>query len=451
MIFIRGADVFTTGCNSRFWGAKDFHWVVGAGREYRPYGVYSYVVGTSMVLYSVSNGGEGVVVRGILVTGHNRVTIHIVHSYGRVNVHAITIFSRTSHATHRIVCTSRTYLVKPTTSGRDCLGVSGVVGTTERRRTSTVRPNCNFLSRGTSFTHQYGRRKVVFVNPTTRAVRTVNSGVTTHGHVVTTNIPMIPNARRPLRDTRRTMHVYGRVNCPIVLGTSVKNNNGKVELVRDRSRIIRTCGATHSRSVSSFKSSAICLRGFIRRPRRVRFRVLNSGRNGMVRLFSHRYSIRHHGRGVMRRDPSPFLAPRLHRRVKRGTMTTTETIGCSKTKAVRFLISGGHGFCFLRVGAHLRIRRPVARRIINISLIGRRVHVTGSRILRLGRRRLCRHNRTVRYHVYTRSARGGFVPSPNVVGRLARPGNVNMHVSDCICRKCRVPIFCSPVVNGLVI
>lgn len=386
----------------------------------------------------------------MLVTGENRVTLHIVHSYQRVKLLAITIFSRTSHASRRITCTSRTCPVKPTITGRDCLGVRGIVTATGQYNTSTVRPNCNFLSRGSRFTHHYGRRKVVFVNPTTRAVRTVNSGVTTHGQVVTTNMPIIPKARRPLRDTRRTIHVYGRVNCPIVLGTSVNNNNGNVHLVRGRDRIIRTCGATHSRSVSSFKSSAICLRGFIRRPRRVRFRVLNSGRNGIVRLFSHRYSIRHHGRGIMRRDPSPFLAPRLHQRVKRGTITTTGTMGCSNTNAVRFLMSGGHQFCFLRVGAHLRMRRPVARRIMNISLIGRRVHVTGSRILRLGRRRLFRHNRTVRYHVYTRSARGGFVPSPNIVGRLARPGKVNIHVSDCICSNCRVPVCCSPVVNGLV-
>lgn len=388
---------------------------------------------------------------GILVTGQNRVTIEIVHSYHRVKVQSITIFSRTSQATHRILCTSRTILVKPTTSGSDCLGVRGVVQTTGRRGISTVRPKCNFLSRGTSFTHQYGRRKVIFVNPSTRAVRTVKSGVSTHGQVVSTNIPIIPNARRPLRSIKRTYQIYQRVNFPIVLGTSVKNNKGKVHLVRGRRRIRRTCGTTHSRSLSSFNSSAICLRGCIRKPRRVRFRVLNSGCKGIIRLYRHRYSIRHHGRGVIRRDPSPFVAPRLQGRVNRGTITTTGTISCSNTKAVRFLISGRHGFCFLRVGAHLRIRRPVARRILKLSLMGRRLHVTSGRPLRVQRRSVSRHKRTVRYQVYTRSATGGFVPSPNVVHRLARPGKVKIQVSDCICRNCRVPICCSPVVNGLVI
>lgn len=386
----------------------------------------------------------------VLITGHKRVTIEMVHSYQRVRVTDVTIFSRTSHATGRILCTSRTCYVNPTTSGRDCLGVRGVLRITGVYRTSTVRPKCNFLSRGTAFTHHYRRRKVVFVNPGPRAVRTVKSGVTTHVGVVRTNIPMIPNARRGLGDIRRTMRLYGRVNCPMVLGTSVNNNKGKVQLVRGTGRMRRTCAATGDRSLSSFKSSAMCLRGFIRRPRRVRFRVLNSGRNGMVRLYRHRYSMRHHGRGVMRRDPSMFMAPRLHGSVNRGTMTTTGTIGCVNTKAVRFLMSGRHGCCFLRVGAHLRMRRPVARRIIKMSLMGRRVGMTSGRILGLGRRSVGRHKRTVRYHVYTRSARVGFVPDPKIVGRVARPGNVNMHVSDCMCRKCRVPVCCSPVVNGLV-
>lgn len=385
------------------------------------------------------------------MTGHNRVTIEIVHSYQRVRVADVTVFSRTSQATGRILCTSRTCYMNPSTSGRDCLGVRGVVRITGTGRTSTVRPKCKFLSRGTTFTQHYRRRNVVFVNPGPRAVRTVNSGVSTHVGVVRTKIPIIPNARRGLGDIRRTIRLYGGVNCPIVLGTSVNNNKGKVHLVRDTRRIRRTCAATGDRSLSSFNSSAICLRGFIRRPRRVRFRVLNSGRKGMVRLYRHRYSIRHHGRGVIRRAPSIFIAPRLQGSVKRGTITTTGTIGCVNTKAVRFLMSGRHGCCFLRVGAHLRIRRPVARRMVNMSLMGRRVGMTSKRILRLGRRSVGRHKRTVRYHVYTRSARVGFVPDPKVVGRVARPGNVKIHVSDCICRKCRVPVCCSPVVNGLVI
>lgn len=389
-----------------------------------------------------------VVVGGVLMTGHNRVTVHVFHAYQIVGVTAMTVCAQMSHKTLRIHCTRRTCYVSSSPRSASCLGPRGVLRVTGGAKT-TVRPNCNFLSRGTSFTHHYRRRKIVFVNPDTSVVTQVNVGARTQGVVERTNLPVIPNARRPIRNVTRTGGMTTRINCPVVLGTLTNNNKGKVQLIHSRRRIRVTLHLSRSRTKASFKGSTICVRGCVRGPRRVRIRVLNSGCKGMVRLCRHRYSVRQQGRGMVRRSPSPFIGRRAQGQVLGITMRTYEGVKCCDTKALRFVVSGSRGFCFLRVGAQLRMRRPMARRYANISLMHSVVLITTNGHLPCRRRSVRFENTTVRYHVCTRSPRGGFVPSPKIVAIHRTPRKHGIHLSDTTCTKFRISLRCSPVVTGL--
>lgn len=299
--------------------------------------------------------------RGVLVTGEKRVTIQIVHTYERVKVHAITICSRTSGSTLRARLTSRTIYVNPTPSTRDCLGVRGVVDTALISNTSTVRPKFKFLSRGDGFTRLYRRYGVACVKPSSGIVDTLKGGSITEGAVIRTNIPIVPKDGGPICAMRRNRGVTNRVNCPVVIGTTLNNKKGKVHITRAPSRFRTDFRATRGRTRVTFKSKAVCLRRFMRRPHRVRFRVLTSGCKGIIRLKRESYSVREGRRGVVRRSPSRTLAPRLERGVKRTTIGTTGTTRCAGTKAVRFLLRGDKTFCFVRVGAEVRMRRPMAR------------------------------------------------------------------------------------------
>lgn len=323
------------------------------------------------LLRSYAGIGRNFVFSGILVTGHKRITIHIVHTYHSVNVGAITICSATSTSTLRIRLTSRTCYVNNPHLTRDCLGSSTILAYTIGSKTGTVRPNCNFFSRGTDFIHSYSGCNLTFINPSTGIVSDVNSGSTTHQATTTTNIPVIPNYSL-LGDPRRTATRTRHVNYPILVGTHTNNNNHNVHGIRHIRSTTGTFVRTHTRNRTIFNSNRYCVRGFITPTRRIRIRVVTSGRNRIFSLNRHRYSIRHHGRGLVRRDPTPYLSKRssVHTHVRGTTHSLTHTINCRKTNAVRFLCSSSNGFCFVRVGAHLRIRRPIARFIASASLIG---------------------------------------------------------------------------------
>lgn len=97
------------------------------------------------------------------------------------------------------------------------------------------------------------------------------------------------------------------------------------------------------------------------------------------------------------------------------------------------------------------MRRPMARFISNMSLVGRRIYVTTNRPLDIRRGSVRVHNRTVRYEVGTRSPRERFVPYPNGVASLRLPNKGKVHISATICGSCTVPPCCSSVVTGVVI
>lgn len=305
---------------------------------------------------------------GVLVTGQNRVTMEVVHTYHRVNVDAMTVCSRTSGSSLRIRLTSRDCYMNNGHITSDCLGVPTVLAITIRDNTRTVRPNCKLLSRGTGFISLYRRYGVGFVNPSSRVVGLLNSGSGTEGAVHTTNIPMAPNYS-VIRDIRRTGRRTRGVNFPLLVGTHSNNNKGNVHHISSVRRFRRTFLSTSDRTRSTFNSNTYCVRGFVRPMGRVRVRLLYSGCNGVIYLNRHRYSIREGGRGVVRRDPDPTLSRGAHGRVVVTTIGTTGTIGCIGTNAIRFLLSVSGGFCFVRVGAHLRIRRNIARVMANLSVI----------------------------------------------------------------------------------
>lgn len=356
-----------------------------------------------------------------------------------------------SHRTLRIRLTSRTIYVNRTPDRGDCLGVPGVVTTTLAHGTDTVRPNCNFLTRGTHFTRVYTSRRVIFIKPSPRTVHGVNSGSATGRAVRQINIPAIPNDSNLLVSRARTCQVTTRVNCPIVVGTATNNNKQKVHLIRARTSVDGTFVTTRNRTRTTFNGPNMCLRGFIRQPHRVRFRVLTSDCNGIIRLNRQSYSVRQQRRGLLRRTPDPVLATRRQRGVNSTTILTTGTVGCINTNAIRFLMSNRNGFCFVRVGAHVRMRRPIARVVAKVSLVTTRLQITRKSGLPFARRRVRFQNRTVRYHVGTRSPSRGFHPGPNHVGNCLTPNNVKIEVSSRICASCRVPPCCSSLVNGLVI
>lgn len=387
----------------------------------------------------------------MLVTGEKRVTIQVVHTYRRLKVRAITICSRTSHRTLRARLTARTVYVNPTGTDSSCLGVADVLDTTIIAKTRTVRPNFKFLSRGDTFTAVYRRVGVQFVKPSSAVVSLVNGGTGTHGAVVTTSMPIAPKDRNCVSSCRRTIMRTRGVNCPIVLGTTTNNKNGKVQGICRRGKLRTTFDRTGTRTGTTFKSSDVCLRGVVAPTHRVRIRVLNSSFKGIIRLNRHSYSLRHGRRGILRRDPSAFVSRRAHGTVKSITVQTTGRINCAGTKAVRFLISARRQFCFVRVGAHVRIRRPMARVTANVSVMGRRLHVTDNRPLSFARSRIIVANRAVRYHVGTRGPTLNFHPSSKGVSCLFLPDNKGkLHIRDTVCNKCVVPPFCSSVVTGVV-
>lgn len=369
-----------------------------------------------------------------MITGHNRVTVHMFHTLARLKVPAINMCTRRSRNSIRHFGTSRTCLIKgnggPVST---CLSVRSLVHVTGSSNTSNVRPKCNFLSRGVSFTEHYRRRNVGFVNPSLRRLSVFNSGVGTGITTIRTNVRSVPKSSNPMTGVSRIVTFTRTCGCPVVVGTTLNNNKHNVHVTFGRRRTHRNFRETHDRTLTTFNGSRVCIRGCVRSPGRVRVRVLKSRRNGVIRLCRHSYSIRHHRRGMIRITPYISVSSRIHRRVYGTTLRLVGRINCMGTKAIRFLLRNSR-FCFVRIGPHIRIRRAVARLVAKVSVIRSRVLVTRKRSLR-GRVNVPRRrgvplvNTTVRYQVAARSPLGGFFPSAKGVGACHSPNNFNVQLS----------------------
>jgi len=236
-----------------------------------------------------------------------------------------------------------------------------------------IHPGYGFLSENPDFVDQVEAAGLVFIGPSSDAIRAMGLKDAAKALMITAGVPVVPGYHGANQDDVLLAAEADKMGYPVLI-KAVSGGGGKgMRLVEEASSFDEALASARSEAATSFGNSDVLVEKFVTKPRHIEVQVFGDGTQA-VHLFERDCSLQRRHQKVIEEAPAPDMTQEMRDAMGQAAVLAAEAIGYKGAGTVEFIVDGSDGlkadgFFFMEMNTRLQVEHPVTEAITGVDLV----------------------------------------------------------------------------------
>ena len=130
----------------------------------------------------------------ILIANRGEIAVRIIRACRELGVKTVALFSDADRRSLHVAMADEAYHIGPPPPGESYLVIEKIIDVIKRSGAEAVHPGYGFLSENSSFAGMCEKEGIVFIGPTSEAIRLMGDKVTARRIAQEANVPLVPGS-----------------------------------------------------------------------------------------------------------------------------------------------------------------------------------------------------------------------------------------------------------------
>ncbi len=385
----------------------------------------------------------------ILIANRGEIAVRVIRACREMGIGAVAVYSDADRAALHVRLADQAYPVGPPPSAQSYLNVDRIIETAKMAGAQAIHPGYGFLSENPEFAHRCEQEGLVFIGPSSQAIRAMGGKTAGRGLAAKAGVPVVPGTTRELSD-QEVLQAVKEIGLPVVIKASAGGGGKGMRIVSSEADLPGAIRAARSEASSSFGNSSIYVERYLSGARHIEMQILADGGGRVVYLGERECSLQRRHQKVVEESPSPFVDADLRARMGEAAVKLAKAAGYTNAGTMEFLVDSNKNFYFLELNARLQVEHPVTEMVTGFDLVKEQIRIAAGEPISMRQADIRLRGHAIECRIYAEDPFNNFMPSPGRIHTLRSPSGPGIRIDSGIYEGCEVPIYYDPIVSKLI-
>jgi acetyl-CoA carboxylase biotin carboxylase subunit len=389
-------------------------------------------------------------IKKILVANRGEIAIRVMRSCREMGITSVAVFSEADRAAMHVRYADEAYFIGPSPSSESYLVVDKIIDAAKQSGVDAIHPGYGFLSENADFAERCKKEGIIFIGPSSYAIRTMGDKLTARKTMVDAGIPVVPGSDL-VTDEKDAVKKAKEIGLPVMVKASAGGGGKGMRLVNKEKDLVSSIRAAKSEAKASFGDDAIYIEKYIESPHHIEFQILGDHHGNVIHLFERECSVQRRHQKVVEETPSPLMNPEIREEMGNFAVAAAKAVNYSGAGTIEFIVDDKLNYYFLEMNTRLQVEHPITERVVGVDLVKEQINIANGFELELKQDELHQYGHAIECRIYAEDPEKNFMPSPGVIRHITEPLGLGVRHDGYVYEGYEIPIHYDPMISKLVV
>lgn len=358
--------------------------------------------------------------RKVLIANRGEVALRVMRACRKLGMKTVAVYSEADAASPHAQEADEAYVLGPAPVAQSYLRADRIVEIALASGAEAIHPGYGLLSENADFAQLCAENGLVFVGPSSDAIRAMGSKVEARLRAHRHGIPVVPGSEGSVADADEAADLAARLGYPVLLKASAGGGGIGMTVAHTEEGLRGAFASAGSRVQSYFGDGTLFLERYLERPRHVEIQVLADSFGKVIHLGERECSIQRRHQKIVEEAPSSAVTEVLRQEMGQAAVRLAAELHYSGVGTVEFLLDQTGSFYFLEMNTRLQVEHPVTEEVFGVDLVEWQFRVAAGEPLTDTLLSLQPRGHAIECRICAEDPER-FIPSPGVVTGLRAP------------------------------
>ncbi len=387
----------------------------------------------------------------ILVANRSEIAIRVINACRALGIPSVAVYSDADARSKHRFAADESIHIGPPPPRESYLDIGKIVAAARSCGADAIHPGYGFLAENPNLAERCAKEGIVFIGPTSDAIRLLGNKVESRIRMADAGVPLIPGMKSSDADIKVYRKAAEEAGYPVIIKAAAGGGGKGMRIVDRPEGLSDALDAARREAKNAFDDDTVYLEKYIVNPRHVEFQVLADHHGNTVHLFERECSIQRRHQKIIEETPSVALNPDLRARMGADAVKVAQAANYTNAGTVEFLLDDSGHYYFLEMNTRIQVEHPVTEFVTGVDLVIEQIRIAAGEVLGDHLKNLHQRGHAIECRIYAEDGENGFMPSTGTILHYSEPTGPGVRVDSGIVRGSEITIDYDPIMAKLIV
>ncbi len=389
-------------------------------------------------------------IKKLLVANRGEIALRVMRSAKEMGISTVAVYSEADRNAPFVRFADEAVCIGPAPSKESYLVFDKIIQVCKDLKVDGVHPGYGFLSENGDFCRALEKVGVVFVGPSTHAMKVMGDKLAAKEAVKGHGVPLVPGTEGAISGLEEAIKVAKTITFPILIKAAAGGGGKGMRIVEKESELKEGLERAISEAQNAFGDGSVFIEKYVAGPRHIEVQIMADQHGNTCYLFERECSIQRRYQKVVEEAPSAVLTPALRKEMGEAAVRVAKSVDYTGAGTVEFLLDEKLNFYFMEMNTRLQVEHPVTEMITGLDLVKLQIRVAEGEKLPFTQADLKITGHAIEVRVYAEDPSNNFLPDIGTLTTYRPPQGPGVRVDDGFEEGMAIPIHYDPMIAKLI-
>jgi acetyl/propionyl-CoA carboxylase alpha subunit len=356
----------------------------------------------------------------VAIANRGEVAVRIIRACQELGIETVLLHSDVDMQSRAYRLATKTICIGPAPTAQSYLNIEANINAALAAGADAVHPGFGFLSENADFAEQCEKNGLIFIGPSSEAIRKLGDKVSFKKLAKLAGLPLIPGYEDEDQSISTLLKAVEKIGLPVIVKAAAGGGGRGMKLIQSLDDAKELIESAQREALSAFGSAQVFLEKYLGNAKHIEFQVFGDCTGKVVHLFDRECSVQRRHQKIIEEATSPSLTEDLRRKMGE-VACSIATLGKYKNAGtVEFLLQDDQ-FYLLEVNTRLQVEHPVTEEVMGVDLVKMQILTAEGNFIFNSQDIRIPKGHSIECRVYAENPYQGGMPSTGLLGSVHWP------------------------------
>jgi acetyl-CoA carboxylase, biotin carboxylase subunit len=391
-----------------------------------------------------------VALRRVLIANRGEIAVRVIKACFDEGIESVLAVSDADRGSLGAQLADEVICIGPAAAAESYLDVGRVVAAAKVTGCDALHPGYGFLSERPELAAESEEEGVIFVGPSSEAMRRSGDKATARALARELEVPV--NEGSDVVETEADARaVAEQIGYPVLLKAAAGGGGRGMRMVSSEAEMAGAWAQAHGEAEAAFGDGRLFLERYVRHARHVEVQVLGDAAGNVVQVGNRDCTLQRRYQKLVEEAPARDLPAALEREIGDAAVRLIAALDYSGAATCEFLVDPDRESAgFLEINARLQVEHPVSEVVTGVDVVREMLRIAGGEGLSVSQDEIEVRGHAIEVRINAEDPRRDFAPTPGRVEVWAPPQGTDVRVDTACFPGWTVPPYYDSLLAKLI-
>jgi acetyl-CoA carboxylase biotin carboxylase subunit len=389
-------------------------------------------------------------IRKILIANRGEIAIRVMRSCRILGIPTVAVFSDADAGSPYLRYADETYHIGNSPARESYLDIDKILDVARSSGADAIHPGYGFLSENPSFVERVETAGLVFIGPSSAAIRKLGDKTSAKELAKAAGVPVVPGTVRALSSSSEAIGVASSIGYPVMLKAAAGGGGKGMRIVREEVELERALAMAMSEAKSSFSDERVYMEKYIQDPRHIEVQILGDSFGRVIHLGERECSVQRRHQKIIEESPSPAVGETLRAALTGAAVKLASSVGYTNAGTVEFIMDREGNFYFMEVNTRLQVEHPVTEFRTGVDIVAEQIRIAAGEPISIPQEEVGFSGHALECRIYAEDSANGFLPYTGRIEHIAHPAGPGIRLDTGLENGSEISPYYDPMISKVI-